>query len=476
MDEQKKFIRRAVAAALASAVLLFAAGGILIRSYPEMTARAAAAAARKGNYDGAFEKLARIDAQLYPQTEMSGRFRVAQAMLENGEYDKAQEMFSALEDYENSADMVLECRLRHAKELTEQSRFTEAADILLDILYYSDARQAYNECRYLYAMDEYSRGSWLIAAQTLWSIREYKDASALASRITLEATGSSDVEAAIGSTADYSPEQLQHMAILAEQLEDLRDGSLAVGFSHTVGLRSDGTVVACGDNSFGQCDVSGWSGVIQIAAGAHHTAALLRDGTVVACGDNSLGQCEVSEWRDVVKIAATDYDTAALLRDGTVVTCGNSDLSAVEGWYDVSDIFAGTYSLGCLYSGGYILSTHESGKAAQGIYASAAASSGYIIALGPDGSVFTTADAGREWDDVLSVYASPSAVGAITSGGKADVDFFRDTPLPQLPEDKAAVSMALGGSHCAVLYDDGTVFAFGSSDCGQCETGSWNLN
>jgi len=27
---------------------------------------------------------------------------------------------------------------------------------------------------------------------------------------------------------------------------------------HTVGLKPDGTVVAMGDNSSGQCDVSGW--------------------------------------------------------------------------------------------------------------------------------------------------------------------------------------------------------------------------
>jgi len=33
---------------------------------------------------------------------------------------------------------------------------------------------------------------------------------------------------------------------------------VAVGVLHTVGLKSDGTVVATGDNYYGQCDVGGW--------------------------------------------------------------------------------------------------------------------------------------------------------------------------------------------------------------------------
>ena len=34
--------------------------------------------------------------------------------------------------------------------------------------------------------------------------------------------------------------------------------AVSAGREHTVGLRSDGTVVATGDNGYGQCDVSGW--------------------------------------------------------------------------------------------------------------------------------------------------------------------------------------------------------------------------
>ncbi|MBG9944638.1 hypothetical protein ABD77_22215 [Brevibacillus formosus] len=35
----------------------------------------------------------------------------------------------------------------------------------------------------------------------------------------------------------------------------------AAGSAHTVGLKLDGTVVAVGDNEYGQCNVSGWRGI-----------------------------------------------------------------------------------------------------------------------------------------------------------------------------------------------------------------------
>jgi len=71
---------------------------------------------------------------------------------------------------------------------------------------------------------------------------------------------------------------------------------VAAGFVHTVGLKTDGTVVAVGYNSDGQCDVSGWTGIQQVAAGYHHTIGLKTDGTVVAVGDNTFGQCKADFW------------------------------------------------------------------------------------------------------------------------------------------------------------------------------------
>jgi alpha-tubulin suppressor-like RCC1 family protein len=100
---------------------------------------------------------------------------------------------------------------------------------------------------------------------------------------------------------------------------------VAAGYWHTVGLKSDGTVVAVGYNYYGQCDVGGWTDIIQVAAGGYHTVGLKSDGTVVAVGDNTYGQCNVGDWTDIIQVAAGSYHTVGLKSDGTVVAVGYND-------------------------------------------------------------------------------------------------------------------------------------------------------
>lgn len=84
---------------------------------------------------------------------------------------------------------------------------------------------------------------------------------------------------------------------------------MAAGHDHTVGLKSDGNVVATkfiGDEKVyhGQCDVNSWKDIVAIAAGMHHTVGLKADGTAVATtyiGDieNYSRQCDISDWKDI---------------------------------------------------------------------------------------------------------------------------------------------------------------------------------
>jgi hypothetical protein len=68
---------------------------------------------------------------------------------------------------------------------------------------------------------------------------------------------------------------------------------VAAGGWHTVGLKSDGTVVAVGRSLEWQCYVASWSNITKVAAVASHTVGLKSDGTVLAVGDNDHGQCDV---------------------------------------------------------------------------------------------------------------------------------------------------------------------------------------
>jgi len=54
---------------------------------------------------------------------------------------------------------------------------------------------------------------------------------------------------------------------------------VAAGYMYTVGLKTDGTVLAVGSNNdHGQLDVSDWRSIIQVAAGGYHTVGVRRNG------------------------------------------------------------------------------------------------------------------------------------------------------------------------------------------------------
>ena len=107
-----------------------------------------------------------------------------------------------------------------------------------------------------------------------------------------------------------------------------------------LGLRSDGKVLSCGvitdSNSFLKefYGVDNWKNVVAIAGGKDHVVGLKKDGTVVACGKNDYGQCLVDSWRDIIQIACGENHTVGLRKDGSVVACGNNKYGQcnVEKW------------------------------------------------------------------------------------------------------------------------------------------------
>jgi hypothetical protein len=117
---------------------------------------------------------------------------------------------------------------------------------------------------------------------------------------------------------------------------------IAAGSMHSIALRSNGTVLAWGNNLLGQRNIpSGLAGVTAIAAGANHSLALRSNGVVIAWGHNVQGQCSVPAWlSNVVAVAAGAWHSLALRADGTVVAWGQSGVPASLG--DVVAIAAGS--------------------------------------------------------------------------------------------------------------------------------------
>jgi hypothetical protein len=124
--------------------------------------------------------------------------------------------------------------------------------------------------------------------------------------------------------------------------------NIAAGPVHALARKSDGTVVAWGDNSYGQTTVPpGINNAVNVAAGEKHSVALRSNGTVTAWGDNTFGQTTVPPAATGVTAIASGYDHClALKSDGTVVAWGRNDSgqsTVPPGLTNVAGIAAGAY-------------------------------------------------------------------------------------------------------------------------------------
>ena len=101
------------------------------------------------------------------------------------------------------------------------------------------------------------------------------------------------------------------------------------GVQHNLALKSDGTVVAWGMNTFGQSNVpAGLSNVVKIAAGYEHSYALTANGGITCWGRNNFGQCNIPtgiSFSDIV--AYTNGGVGIATRGSTVYAWGEAPIS-----------------------------------------------------------------------------------------------------------------------------------------------------
>jgi hypothetical protein len=110
---------------------------------------------------------------------------------------------------------------------------------------------------------------------------------------------------------------------------DIPDGQTEVvavsgGEWDSLALEANGTVAAWGSGDYGQTGVpTTLTNAVAISAGWYHSMALNGDGTVTAWGDDTYGQLNIpTGLSNVVAIAAGSEDCLALLANGTVVLWG----------------------------------------------------------------------------------------------------------------------------------------------------------
>lgn len=221
---------------------------------------------------------------------------------------------------------------------------------------------------------------------------------------------------------------------------------------HSLALKSDGTVLAWGDNYYGalgngstQDDITpnqvvGLQNVLSIAAGYMNSFALRQDGTLWAWGNRyGLLPKQIDSLTDVKAVAANGnytsarYQVIVLKNDGTVWAWGSNWIQEVSGDTITQEL------------------TPVQVPSLTNVVAIAAGST-HALALKSDGTVWA-------WGD--------NSYGKLGDG----TNTWQNTPV-QVTGLTGIVSIAAGYQHSMALRNDGTVWSWGENNAGQLGDGT----
>lgn len=456
---------------VAFSLVILAAGGVgiflLMGQFGLVQGVVAAGKAKHGNYQRAMEIVESITDE---DIRQSSAYKVAGHMYTNGDYVEAQALFEQLDDYSDSVDRARQSSYSAALQLYQQGDCEAAYERLVLLDDYMDAPQQLQKVRYDLARQLSQNGDYSKAIVHYIALGEYGDSSTLAYDAALALTGDEATARTILESGGIFPEELEMSLKIMEFRSLFPEGALQAGANHTVLLHADGTVSACGDNSFGQCNVSDWRDIVSISVGTNHTVGLKSDGTVVAAGSNSYDQCSVGSWSGITAIAACESDTYGITTDGTVVSTGYHDYGDIRKAANVTRIYAGSYAAVAQTSSGAFITSHKTYSfTAERDILSVALDTGFYAALQMNGKCVSSLEQVMTWENIACVDAGPKALIAADVNGRVHSHFFRATEAIDFSSLSDVNQCAAGLDHYVFLHSDGTVTALGDNTYGQCD-------
>ena len=262
---------------------------------------------------------------------------------------------------------------------------------------------------------------------------------------------------------------------------------VAAGSCHTVGLKSDGTIVAVGSSIYGELNLTSWNNIVQVAAGVRSTVGLKSNGSVVTVGYNPYGESNVSSWSDVIQVTAGYFSVIGLKSDGRVVAVGNNSYGQlnVSNWSGIIQVTAGYYHTVGLKSDGTVVAMGgndygQSNVSSWSDIVQVSAGGEFTVGLKSDGSIVAIGrnDYGQlnvsSWSDIAQVAAGDFHTIGLKSDGTVIAvgnNYYGQLNVSNWSD---VVQVDAGGEHTVGLKSDGSVVAAGQNYYGQLNVNSWN--
>jgi hypothetical protein len=246
---------------------------------------------------------------------------------------------------------------------------------------------------------------------------------------------------------------------------------LAAGTFHTVGIKSDGTLLSAGNtDDCGQYNIKDWNNIVSTIPDHSFTVGLKKDGTIAFAGNlkYSDGLPLIMGWKDIIQITGEEGDIFGLKKDGTIITTINdkqiSDFSKsndtlfwandldgirnkIKNWKNVVDISAQEFRLIALIKDGTVRSAGDN--------------------LNGECNV-------SSWKNIISISTSSNYTFGLKSNGTV-ITVGKDEmhPLPDISGWENIVAISSSDSHIVGLESDGSVIAVGDNKQNECDVSNW---